>query len=230
MEHQIHYSPAYAMAEIILKPGDSLVVESGSMVGMSPNLEIKTSIGGTGKGFLGRLLAFFGALLRKFLGGESIFLNTYQTISEQGCIFIAPPLPGDIITKQLDNQEIFIQRSSFLACSPGITLKTKWGGLRTFFGGEGLFLLQAFGKGEIWLNSYGAIQEIEIKKKYIVDSGHIVAFDSGVNFRVKTIGGLKSTLLSGEGLVTEFSGNGKLYIQTHNLNSIVNWVTPLLPR
>jgi len=230
MEHTIRYAPAYAMAEIIMQPGESVVVESGSMVGMSDNLNIKTSIGGSKSGFFGWLINLLLAFIRKFLGGESLFLNTYTPEGGPGTLLISPALAGDIIHHKLEGNSLFIQGSSFLASSPGITIKAVWGGFRSLFGGEGLFLLKASGSGDLWVNSYGAIKEIEVNGRYTVDTGHIVAFDDTLNYRVKAVGGLKSTFLSGEGLVTEFSGNGRLYIQTHNLGSLVGWVTPLLPR
>ncbi|GAB4293836.1 MAG: TIGR00266 family protein [Myxococcota bacterium] len=230
MENKIHYRPIYSMAEIVLQPGESVVVESGSMVAMSDNMEIKTSIGGTKLGFFGKIVAFFAALIRKFLGGESVFFNTYTPQGKEGKLFVAPSLAGDIVHKKLNGGGIYLQGTAFLASSPDVNLKTKWGGLRSLFGGEGLFLLYAQGSGDLWFNCYGAIQEIDVDGEYIVDTGHIVAFDENLTFKVTSVGGLKSTLFSGEGLVTRFSGRGKLYIQTHNLGALVNWVTPLLPR
>ncbi len=230
MEHKILYKPSFAMVEFRLDAGESIVVESGSMAGMSPNMEIKTSIGGTGQGFLAKIFAFFAALVRKFLGGESIFMNTYTPSSGGGVLYVAPALTGDIIHQRLEGgKSLYIQATSYLASTPGIRLKTVWMGLRSFFSGEGMFLLRAEGEGEIWINSYGAIKAIDVDGEYIVDTGHMVAFEDSLEYQVKAVGGLKSTLFSGEGLVMKFSGKGRLYIQTHNVDSLVGWVTPMLP-
>ena len=122
-----------------------------------------------------------------------------------------------------------IQASSFLAASPGVGVKLKFGGLRSLFGGEGLFLIEAEGNGELFINSYGAVKTMEVDGTFIIDTGHIVAFDPALSFDVKRVGSWKSTLFSGEGLVCEFSGKGTLYYQTRNLGAFVSWLTKLLP-
>jgi uncharacterized protein (TIGR00266 family) len=201
------------------------------MVGMSNDLEIKTSIGGNKSGFLGALFNFFGALVRKVLGGESFFLNTYTPPEGQsGQILVAPALSGDIIHYEMDgNKSFIIQATSYLASAGDITIKTRFGGLKSLFSGEGAFWLHATGSGDLWVNCYGAIHEIEVDGKYTVDTGHIVAFDDTLDYKIKGAGGLKSTVLSGEGLVCEFNGTGKLFIQSRNLGSMVGWVIPRLP-
>jgi len=230
MQHEIKYSPAFAMAELTLTPGESVNVEGGSMVGMSSNMKISTSLGGTRRGFFGRILAFFAALIRKVFGGETMFLNNYTPEGGPGTVLVAPALTGQIIHYPIrSGQNLYIQSSSFLASTPGIRIKTRWGGLKSLFGGEGLALLYASGDGDLFVNSYGDIEEIDVNGEYVVDTGHVVAFEESLEWKVGKVGGLKSTLLSGEGLVSRFRGRGKLYIQTHNLGAIVQWLTPLLP-
>ncbi|MBN2803976.1 MAG: TIGR00266 family protein [Deltaproteobacteria bacterium] len=231
MEQKIEFGPAYAMSTISLEPGESITVEAGSMVGMSDGLQIKTSIGGNKTGFFGKVLNFLSAFIRKLLGGESFFLNTYTPPEGQpGQILVAPALSGDIIHYNLDgNRSLIIQATSYLASSGDVEIKTKFGGIKSLFSGEGAFWLNAKGTGDIWVNCYGAIHEIDVEGKYTVDTGHIVAFDDTLDYKIKGAGGLKSTLLSGEGLVCEFNGNGKLFIQSRNLDSMVGWITPRLP-
>lgn len=231
MQQNIEFGPAYAMSTIDLAVGESVTVEAGSMVGMSDGLEIKTTIGGNKSGFFGMLLNFLLALVRKFLGGESFFVNTYTPPEGQGGqLMIAPAMSGDIIHYALDgNKSLIVQATSYLASAGDITVKTKFGGLKSLFSGEGAFWLQCAGKGDLWVNCYGAIHEIDVQGKYIVDTGHIVAFDDTLDYKIKGAGGLKSTLMSGEGLVCEFNGNGKLFIQSRNLGAMVGWITPRLP-
>jgi len=229
MKNEIRYAPAFSMAEISLAEGEAVVVESGSMVGMSDNMQIKTSIGGTNRGLFGKLLAFLAALIRKVFGGESIFMNTYTPKGGPGRVLVAPALAGDIVHKKVEGGSLYVQATAYLASSPDLTIKTKWMGLKSLFGGEGLFLLRTEGSGELWFNCCGAIKEIEVDGEYTVDTGHIVAFEDTLDFKVKAVGGLKSTLMSGEGLVTRFSGKGKLWIQSHNLSSMISWVIPMLP-
>ena len=121
------------------------------------------------------------------------------------------------------------QAGSFLASTPGIETRLRWGGLRTLLGGEGLFLMHCTGKGELFLNSYGGIVAVEVDGTYVVDTGHLVAFEGSLDFKVRSVGaGLKGLLFSGEGLVMEFRGKGKLYLQSRNLGSLAGWLNPFL--
>lgn len=220
MEDEVLYRPSYSLLKVTLAPGESLVAESGAMVSMSDGVEIETSMKG----------GMLGALKRKVLGGESMFMNTF-TASQGGEITLAPSMPGDVTAVAMDGRTLFAQSGSYLASSPEIEVDTKWGGAKTFFSREGLFLLKLSGVGMLYLSSYGAIHEIELAagQKYIVDTGHMVAFDEGVEYNVKRVGGLKSTLLSGEGLVCELTGPGKISIQSRSLDSFISWLAPRLP-
>ena len=99
--------------------------------------------------------------------------------------------------------------------------------MKGFFSGESLFLIKASGNGDIWFSSYGAILEIPVNGSYIVDTGYIVAFEDTLNYNVEMLGGLsfkslKTSIFGGEGLVCRFSGQGKLWIQTRHLGSLIN--------
>ena len=231
MQHQILYKPSYAMAVVTLAANESIDVEAGSMVAMTHGMKVKTMLNGNSSGFFGKIWNFFVALMRKILGGETMMINHYTPPEGQsGQIYVAPSLTGDIIQHKIEpGQKLIIQASSFLASVGDVKVKMKWGGFKALFGGEGVFLLQAEGNGEIWVNSYGAIYEIDVQESYIVDTGHIVAFQDSLDFKIKKVGGWKSTLFSGEGLVCEFKGNGKLWIQTRNLGQLVSWLSPMLP-
>jgi uncharacterized protein (TIGR00266 family) len=230
MRNAIEHGPAYAMATVDLDPGEAVTVEAGSMVGMSDGLEIKTHIGGNKGGFFGAIWNFFLAFIRKFLGGETLFVNTYSPPPGQtGRVLVAPALSGDIIHRKLDGTSaLMVQGSSYLASSGDITVKTKFGGLKSLFSGEGAFWLKCSGTGDLWINCYGAIHEIDVEGSYVVDTGHVVAFDDSIDYKIKGSGSLKSTLLSGEGLTMRFNGHGKLYIQSRNLSGMIRWITPRL--
>ena len=230
MKNTIEYGPGYAMATLDLAAGENVTVEAGSMVGMSEDLEIKTHIGGNRLGFFGALLNFLFALIRKFLGGETLFVNTYTPPpGRSGKIYIAPSLPGDIIHYSLDgSRSIMLQGASYLASSGEVTVKTKFGGLKSFFSGEGAFWLQCSGHGELWVNCYGAIHEIDVDGSYTVDTGHVVSFEDTLDYKIKGSGGLKSTILSGEGLTMLFQGHGKLWIQSRHLGGLLHWIVPRL--
>jgi uncharacterized protein (TIGR00266 family) len=221
MNVDIRYQPAYSLAIVGLNPDESIQAEAGAMVSMTPNLEVNTGMKG----------GMLGALTRSVLGGETLFANTFTSRGGPGEITLAPSLPGDIATLPLSNATLFVQSGSFLASSPEVNLDLQWGGAKTFFGSEGLFLLKASGTGQIVLCSYGAIHKVPLdgRRTYICDTGHVVAFAQGLDFDVRRVGGWKSTLLSGEGLVCEFRGAGDLYLQTRSTQAFLSWLIPRIP-
>ena len=230
MQHHIEHGPAFAWLRVGLEPGERIVAEAGAMVRQSPALEVETRLNASKKGgFLGLVVAFFVALMRRLFGGETMFLNEFWG-PQGGEVVLAPKLSGNILRKTLDGtRTLFVQTGGYLASTVGIDTKLRFGGLRTLFGGEGLVLLQCSGQGDVFVNSYGGITEVAIDGTFVVDTGHIVAFDGALDFRVRGIGGAKSFLFSGEGLVCEFQGRGTVYIQSRNLKALIGWVTPLLP-
>lgn len=221
MKIEIRYQPAYSLAIVALDANESIQAEAGAMVSMSSNLEVETAMKG----------GVLGAITRSVLGGETLFANTFTSRGAPGEITLAPSLPGDIATLTMQNETLYVQSGSFLAGTPAINLDLKWGGAKTFFGSEGLFLLRATGSGPIILCSYGAIHKVSLngQQPYICDTGHVVAFTQGLNFDVRRVGGWKSTLLSGEGVVCEFHGAGDLYLQTRSTQAFLSWLIPRIP-
>jgi uncharacterized protein (TIGR00266 family) len=220
LQFQIKHGPSFASLFLDLAPGEAVRTEAGAMVAMSDNLEIKTKAYG----------GVFKALLRKLFGGESVFQNTYTPKGGNGELILSPTMPGEIRHVKMENKPFILQGSSFLASSPDVTMKTKYGGMKSMISGEGLFLLEINGTGDLWFNAYGNIVEVDVNGEYIVDTGHIVGFENGLTFKVRKVGGLKSTILSGEGFVAAFSGKGKLYIQSRTVSALLGWITPMLPQ
>lgn len=220
MEYEILSKPTYSLLKTKLQTGEKVIAEAGAMVSMSSGIKIKTGIKG----------GLFGALKRTVLGGETFFINTFISDSS-GEVCFAPVLPGDIVEFTLNNSVIFAQSGSYLASDESIDIDIKWGGAKTFFSREGLFLLKLSGTGKVFLSCFGAIREIELAvgQKYIVDTGYMVAFNDGVGYNVKQVGGLKSTLFSGEGLVCELTGPGKIMVQSRSEEALLSWLIPLLP-
>lgn len=221
MDISIKYQPSYSLAVVNLAAEETIQAEGGAMVSMSANLEIQTGMKG----------GVFGALKRKVLGGESLFFNSFVSRGGPGEITLAPALPGDLSVRTLDGGPFFLQSGSYIASPPEVEVDTQWGGAKTFFGSEGLFLLKATGRGDLIFSSYGAIHTVELSgAPYIVDTGHVVGFTGGLDFKVRRVGNWKSTALSGEGLVCEFQGSGTLYLQTRSSQAFLSWLVPRLPR
>ena len=219
--YNVRHSPAYALLEIELRSEQSVLVEASAMAAMDATLQMKSRLkGGLLKG-LGRALA-----------GESLFINEFTARQRQGTIRIAPPIPGDISHYALDGQRsLIVQSGGFVACSPTIELDTQFQGLRGFFSGESLFMLRAYGCGDLWFGSYGGILEIPISGEYVIDTGYIVAFEDTLDYNVELISGLsfrglRTGLLGGEGLVCRLRGQGRAWIQSRQLFNLLNFLYP----
>ncbi|NHN48208.1 TIGR00266 family protein [Halostella sp. JP-L12] len=221
MDHDIRHRPSFALLDVSLDRDESVVAEAGAMVSHGAGVEVTTDRGS------GSLLQ---SVKRSVLGGESFFRNTF-TASERTSVTLAPPLPGDIVHRELRDETLYVQSGSYLAADPAMDLDAKFGGSRAFFGGEGLFLLSLSGSGDAFLSSYGAVEPVSLSigEEYVVDTGHVVAFEENVSFGVRRVGGLKSTLFSGEGLVCEFEGPGTVWVQSRSQDAFVRWLVPQLP-
>jgi uncharacterized protein (TIGR00266 family) len=221
MKVEILYPSSYALAHVTLDQGEEVRAESGAMVTMDANVEVQTQARG----------GFLKSLSRSVLGGESFFVNTFTGGDGGSEIAFAPALPGDTVVLQLNNQDLIVQSGSYLAGAAAVEVETKWGGARSFFGGEGLIMLRCHGTGPLIISSYGAIHRLTLEpgRRYVVDTGHIVAFDSHMNYQIRKVGSWKSTIFGGEGLVAEFSGPGDLYVQTRSPESFLGWLIPKLP-
>ncbi len=177
-----------------------------------------------------RLLGgFLRAFARKLVGGESLFVGEYSHPTG-GEVAFSPAIPGSIGHRALTGDSLILTGGAFMACTSGVELRTRFGGFRAMFSGEGLFLIECSGRGDLFFNSYGALIEKEVEDGFTVDTGHVVAWEPTVDYSIRGMGGLKSTLLSGEGLAMRFSGRGKLYLQTRTLDSVANWLIPFLGR
>jgi uncharacterized protein (TIGR00266 family) len=221
MQVDIQSGPAFAFGTITLPPGGSVEVEAGAMAAMSGGVEIATASRG----------GMLGGLKRSVLGGESFFINTF-TSAAGGTVSVAAKLPGDMVHLPLDGtRPMMVQSGSWIASDPAVDVDTKWGGAKTFFSGEGLFLLRCTGQGDMLVSSYGALieREIEAGASYTIDTGHIVAFPEGIKYEVHKAGNWKSTVLGAEGLVTEFTGPGKVWLQTRSPQDLLGWLKANMP-
>ena len=220
MNIDIKYNPSYALAIVSLGAGEQIKAEGGSMVSKSVNVGIETKKA-SGGGIL-------KSLKSAFLGGTSFWMNTFTAQGNDGEVSLAPTLPGDV--KRIDVAgTVFVQSSSFLAGATTLDIDTQFQGLKGFFTGESLFFLKISGSGPLLIASYGGIEEITVNGSLLVDTGHIVAFQEGLTYQVQRLGGWKSFFMGGEGLVSKFSGNGKLWIQSRNVASLSGWLRDKLP-
>jgi uncharacterized protein (TIGR00266 family) len=221
MDVEIRDSPAFAVARCKLAPGEAMKAESGAMMAHSIGVELEAKVqGGLMKG-----------LKRSILGGESLFIITWNAPSGGGWVDCAARLPGDLAVLEI-NGDMNVTKGAWLCSSAEIELDTKWGGFKNVFGDEGGFLVRASGAGKIVVACYGAIEAIELAagEQIVLDSGHLVAFDPTVEFTTRKVTkGITQTLKSGEGLVMEFTGPGRILSQTRNTGELIDWLTTVLP-
>jgi uncharacterized protein (TIGR00266 family) len=145
---------------------------------------------------------------------------------------VAAALPGDMSLVTLDGSgALLVQSGSWIASETSVDVDAKWGGGKTFFSGEGLVLLRCTGRGELLMSAYGAIRSYTLApgEKMTLDTGHVVAFDDTVQYTVRKAGSWKSTILGGEGLVTDFTGPGRLWLQTRSSSDLIGWIQSKLP-
>lgn len=208
--------PDFGFLTVKLAANETIKVEASAMATMDTNIKMKTRFRG---GF------------KRLLTGESMFINEFTAQNGPGEICIAPAPPGDIDHVYLEeNDTIYLQNSAYVASGMNIQIETKWQGLvKGFFSGESLFLIKCSGPGDLWFNTFGAIMEIDVKGGYVVDTGHIVAFTEGLDYKISKVSGYKSLFFSGEGFVCRFSGDGKIWIQTHQFPAFSKWIYPFRP-
>ncbi len=222
MEYEIKYKPSYSMLVVKLEPNESVTAEAGAMTYMEPNIDVETRK---------RERSLLGTLGLALLGRQSFFVNDYQAQNTPGEVaFVSAPV-GDIeILEVKPNQGYIIQSASYIASTQNVELDIKWQGFTKGLFGQGLFMIKVSGEGKLFINTFGAIDKhtLEAGKSLVVDNFHLVAFSDTCNYDVRKFGGLKSTILGGEGLVTEIRGPGDVYIQTKNLREFVEWLWTLL--
>lgn len=220
--YEIKYQPSYSMLVLSLDQGQMVVAEAGSMTYMTPNIQVKTRA---------RQKSVLGTLGISILGGQSLFVNEYSSNQGQGEIGLVSAPVGDIAKIDISRgRGYIIQKSAYIASSPTVDLDIQWQGFTKGLFGQGLFMIRTTGEGELFINSFGAIDKhvLASGETIIVDNFHLVGFSDSCQYQVQKFGGWKETLLSGEGLVTQVTGPGEVLIQTKNIRELVEWLWVLL--
>lgn len=219
--YEVLHQPSFSLAVVNLQAEQSIQAEAGAMVSMSANIDLQSQMKG----------GLFGAIKRA-AGGESAFVSTFTARGGPGEVTFAPGAPGDIAAIEMTNQSFFVQSSSYLAGDASLSVDTKWGGAKSFFGGEGLFVLLVQGEGLLLVSSFGAIhrKRLQAGERYVVDTGHLVAWEGTTQYTLrKAAAGFFRSMMSGEGIVAEFTGPGELLIQTRNLAALAGLLKPFFP-
>ena len=222
MQVTIRHSPSNSIARCALEGGEVLKVQPDAMVAHSSGVVLSAGAdGGVMKG-----------LKRKVLGGESFFITTYTAPAEGGWVDVATHLLGDSFSLEVsEGHGLLISRGGWVASSTDISIDAKWGGLKNLMGGEGGFIVRATGTGTLVLACFGALDiwDLAAGETFTLDTGFVVAFDESVQYDVHKAGNWKTTILGGEGLVTKFTGPGRLWMQTRSPQDLINWIIPQVP-
>ena len=222
MKYEIKYKPSYSMLVVNLEQGETITAESGAMTYMDPNIEVHTRK---------REKSLLGSLGLAIVGRQSYWVNDYTATNGQGeAGFVSAPV-GDIEMLEINPSKGYvIQKSAYVASTQNVDLDIKWEGFTKGLFGQGLFMIKVKGNGSLFINTFGAIDKHTLKpgQTLTVDNFHLVAFSDTCAYKVTKFGGLKETILGGEGLVTQITGPGDIYIQTKNLKEFVDWLWALL--
>ncbi len=232
MNIEIKYRPTNSIACVSLENGEQVVAEPGAMIGMSTNVNMSTGMRESSKQG-GGLLGKIASAAKQMLGGESFFTNTFTASGGPGEVLLAQALCGDIFVEDVPQTGITMQSGAYIANTPGVDVEAKMGGAQTFFGGEGLFVLEATPTApgqQVVIGAFGGIEEMEVDGSIVIDNGHLVAWDSTLQLNLKKAAtSWLGSLLSGEGKVFEISGQGRVWIQTRQPIEFGQAVGQMLP-
>ena len=216
---------AFSWALVRLDPGERFVSEAGSMFRVSSNVDIDVTTRGRG---VGGLLSG----IKRMLAGEHFFFSTY-TVGDGNAaeVGLAPTLQGEVAVIDCDGRSNWVcAGGSYLGSSPDLDIDTQFQGLRGMLSGESLSFLSVQGAGPLVVNAFGSITELEVSGELTVDSGHVVAFEDSLTYEIGKAGGSwVQSFLAGEGVTMQFSGRGRLYVQSHNPSEFGKSLGPLLP-
>jgi uncharacterized protein (TIGR00266 family) len=222
MKYEIKYKPSYSMLVVDLDKGETITGESGAMTYMDPTIEAHTRK---------REKSLLGSLGLAIIGGQSFWVNDFTAVNAPGQVALVSAPIGDIETLEVKpNQGFIIQKSAYVASTQNVDLDVKWEGFTKGLFGQGLFMIKVTGEGTLFINTFGAVDKHTLQQgqTMIVDNFHLVGFSSTCSYKVTKFGGLKETILGGEGLVTQITGPGDIYIQTKNIKEFVEWLWTLL--
>ncbi len=222
MDTHISLGPANSVAIVTLAKGETCIAEGGAMLAMRGQLDVKTtshtrSGGGLRKG------------LKRLLAGESYFTNHFTAQEDKATVIFAPNLPGDMVEIPLSSVGLVVSSGSYVCCDSSVRMDMSWQGFKSFLSGEGMFWLKMQGPGKVVLSTFGAIYTLDVDGEYIVDTGHIVAFEETLNFNLSKAGNSwLGSFLGGEGFVCRFKGKGRVWCQSHQAPSFGQELTPSL--
>lgn len=207
--------------EVELDPGESAVAEAGSLMYMTPGINMETVFGDGSQARPGVMNALLGAG-KRLLTGESLFMTVFtNAVAGKQQVAFAAPYPGKILAmdlKQLGGQ-LICQKDAFLCAARGVSIgiafQRKIGvGL---FGGEGFIMQRLDGDGLCFVHAGGTVHPVDLQagQTLRVDTGCLVALQPSVAYDIQYVGKIKTALFGGEGLFyAALTGPGRVWLQS----------------
>ena len=225
MRVEIANNGAFGSALVRLDPRDEFVSEAGAMFRASSNVDIDVttrsrSAGGIMSG------------IRRMIAGESFFFSQYRvTDHREAEVGLAPKLQGQVALIECDGRTRWVcAGGSYLGSSVDLNIDTQFQGLRGMLSGESLSFITVEGVGPLLVNAFGTITPLDVRGALTIDTGHVVAFEESLEYSIGKAGGSwVSSFLTSEGLVLDFRGHGRVYVQSHNPSEFGKSLGPLLP-
>lgn len=224
MQYEILHQGAFSLLQIKLQAGETIKAESGAMVSMTSNVELRGNVeGGLLKG-IGRMLS-----------GEKFFFQELSAKGREAEVTLAPISLGNVVAVELDGRTpLYVQKDGFLAATKDIEIGTKMQNLsKGILSGEGFFIIEIRGRGTVFLSSFGAIETkyVEAGEELIIDNGHLVAWPGNMHYNIERASrGWISTFTTGEVAVCRFRGPGAIFIQTRNARAIAAMLGQFIPK
>jgi uncharacterized protein (TIGR00266 family) len=211
VELNIRNGHVFATAEVMLESNEAILAESGSMVLYDSAIEGAPTLHAAGG---------ITAMFRRAAAGENVITTRYVARGRAGRLVLAPALPGDLAWIEIARGSIVVQSGAFVACEPGVSIDASWQGAKGLFTGVGLILVRATGEGHVLVGGFGGIRCVEVDGEFIVDNGHVVAFDGALTWSVSRFGrSWMTSLIGGEGLICRFLGKGRLWVSSRSAQS-----------
>lgn len=214
-----------------LKQGDAIYCESNAMVMMESNLELKGQLQG----------GIMQSLMRRFANDESLFQQQIEAVRGEGDCLLSPTLDGDLQLLDIGQNQYMLSDGAFVAATTSVDVRAQiqrnLGG--AFFGNTGGFvIMQTQGTGQLVVSGFGSLFEIEVTpdKDVIIDNGHVVCWDSNLEYKISMTTGedrgflrnMMGSFASGEGVVLRFSGQGKVVLCSRNRDTYTGWIQSIL--
>lgn len=231
MKYRLSHESSFPLIYVDLKQNEAIRLERGAMVYHNGKVKIEGNMNSNGTGGLGGALKALG---RSITSGESFFITTATGLEPEALIALAPSRIGQVREIVIGpNNHWRLNDGAFVACDYSVSyeMKRQSLGKALLAGTGGLFVMETSGEGQMIVAGYGDILEVELdgSHPFVIDNFHVVAWQSSLNYQIKIASGVFG-FKSGEGVVNEFTGVGKVLIQTRNISELAREIIPFIPQ